>query len=238
MIRFTRVAIGVGCERVCARCEPPHAEEYAPLSDIRARIEAVAQSDSAACENILLDGPEPFRHPVLPAIIEACVQAGAKRIGLVTDAGALSIGENAAGSLTAGLRQIHVPLFGPDAASHDALTPSGRFDQTLAGVTGFLTAADRMGVPVVLLGVLPLCDHTLTHAPAIIATFARLGAVAVRVVVSDSALLGAPELLAAVETGITNGVWVWVDAESRAATPPAPGALDARPLITIRGGGQ
>jgi len=168
----------------------------------------VSHPDSLNC---LLEGAEPFRHPELPVLIAGCASAGARRIAVVTDAGALAIPENAAGSLAAGLRQIHVPLYGATPQAHDSLCRSGSFEKTSAGVSRFLDAAERAGSPVVVVGVVPVCEHTLASAPVIVATFARLGAVTVRLVVSDPHLAEDPAINAAFETGMVNGVWVWVD---------------------------
>lgn len=208
MLSFGRVSIGSGGIAGCMPCGGASGQEFQALESVRAEVERVR---AAALDNVLLAGAEPFRHPELPALITTCTDAGFVRIAMETDAGALAIPENAAGSVAAGLRQIHVPLLGPDAASHDPLVHSASFDQVTAGVTRFLEAAERARVQVVLVGVVPLCDHTLVHAPAIVATFARMGAVAVRLIRADDVPRDAPTITAAFETGMVNGVWVWDD---------------------------
>lgn len=209
MIAFQTVSTGTGDLLGCRLCGAGSAGEHTPAQDVLA---AIADVRSRGAENVMLAGSEPFRHPALPALVAACAEAGFARIAMLTDAGALTIPENASGALEAGLRHIHVPLFGPDAPSHDAACASGRFAQTTAGVEGFLAAATRAAASVALVGVLPLCEHTLASAPAIVATFARLGALAVRIVPAPGVDADAPEVRAAFETGMVNGVWVWVDA--------------------------
>jgi len=210
VIAFDRISIGEGGFG-CACCSPPVPESYAPVDAVRRSVVLAREVAGEASFNCLLDGVEPFRHPALPEVLASCAEAGAERIAMVTDAGALGIRENATGALSAGLRQIHVPLLGAGARAHDPLTRPGAFDKTSSGVAGFLRVAEGMGVPALVIGLLPLCEHTVHSAPAIVATFARFGAVAVRIAVADARLVDAPELAAAFETGMINGVWVWVD---------------------------
>lgn len=154
---------------------------------------------------------EPFRHPELPEIILGLAESGVERIGLLTDAAGLGVSENAVGAVDAGLRHLHVPLLGPDAASHDPLTSGAGFDATARGIGRFLEAARAADAPVAVVGVVPLCAHTRASAAATVAAFARLGAVAVRVTFNEGVDPSCDEVRAACETGMVNGVWVWLD---------------------------
>jgi len=211
MLEFVRIRIGHGAQPTCSLCSPSAAESHIPATEVAAALsEAVARVPEGHALNVILEGSEPFRHPELPVIISECVAARAARIGIETDAGAFTIDENAHGALSAGLRQIHVPLFGADGATHDRLRPGAGFARSCAGAKNFLTAADHAGLPALLVGVLPVCAHNIDHAAATVALFARLGAVAVRVV-PGAVRADDPRLGAAYETGMTNGVWVWAD---------------------------
>ncbi|MDO9107800.1 MAG: hypothetical protein Q7U89_02245 [Coriobacteriia bacterium] len=209
MIEFARIPIGTGGAAICARCQPSTAILHTSSDEILSCVKRVAQrAEGSGSPNVLLDGAEPFRHPSLPAILSGARAAGVERIAMVTDAGALGVADNASGSISAGLRQIHVPLFGSDSRSHDALTHAGTFDTSCTGIARFQSAAERMGVEVLAIGVLPLCVHNLADAAAIVAVFARLGAAAVRLIGDDSST-SRSHIRAACETGMVNGVWVW-----------------------------
>lgn len=233
MVRFTRITIGDGGGLFCTRCLTRVPESFRPLPETLDRISQARSLSGPSSFNCLLEGAEPFRHPSLPALIAGCASAGAERIAIVTDAGALAVPENAAGSLSAGLRQIHVPLYGAAAPSHDPLCRSGSFAKTSAGVSRFLEAAVRAGSPVLVVGVLPVCEHTIADAPAIVATFARLGAVTVRLVLRDPRFAEDPAIGAAFETGMVNGVWVWVDDVTSKGPLGAPAAR--APMILSEG---
>ncbi|MDO8987468.1 MAG: hypothetical protein Q7V14_04510, partial [Coriobacteriia bacterium] len=112
MIEFARIPIGTGGAAICARCQPPTAILHTSSDEILSCVKRVAQrAEGSGSPNVLLDGAEPFRHPSLPAILSGARAAGVERIAMVTDAGALGVADNASGSISAGLRQIHVPLF-------------------------------------------------------------------------------------------------------------------------------
>lgn len=211
MLEYARIRIGDGALPTCGLCDSVVPETHLPADEIALSLGmAIDQATDAQPLNVILVGSEPFRHPALPAIIAECTRVGAARIAVETDAGAFNIEENAHGALLAGLRQIHVPLFGPDAATHARLRNGAGFAQSCAGASSFLRAAQRAGLPALLLGVLPVCSHNIDHAAATVAVFARLGAVAVRIV-PDAVSDQDPRLRAACETGMANGVWVWVE---------------------------
>ncbi len=209
MIEFVRIPVGEGGAVACRCCAAPVPETYATLDALADSIASAGDARSADTDlNVILDGAEPFKHPALPAVIGLCVAAGARRLAARTDAGALAISENAQGSLAAGLRQIHVPLFGPDAATHDALCSSAGFEKSCAGMEHFMRCAKQAGIDALIIGILPLCEHNISQAAGTIATFARLGATAVRIGASTS-LADSPQVKAACETGMANGLWVW-----------------------------
>ncbi len=212
VIGFLRVSIGQGGDVACSRCGPTGPQTPFPAAAVLDSVCADAPSHSGGrARNVLLEGMEPFRHPELPEIILGLAEAGVERIGLLTDAAGLGVSENAVGALDAGLRHLHVPLLGPDAASHDPLVTSAGFDATARGIGRFLEAARAADAAVAVVGVVPLCVHNLDLAAATVAAFARLGAVAVRVTFNEGVDPSCDEVRAACETGMVNGVWVWLD---------------------------
>jgi hypothetical protein len=162
----------------------------------------------------VLCGPEPFNHPELPAIVVGCIERGVARLGIETDAGALSVPGNAVGALRAGVRHFRVRMLGsPDETLTDAL--SGRPGLAHAawdGVRTALEAADSLGVTVVVTVVMPVCRHSLAALPAAVARFAAMGAHAVRLT-SAGPLPPSAEarIAAACDTGMVNHLWVETD---------------------------
>ncbi len=228
LLRYVEVAIGDGGLPGCTRCE-----EEKPLSprssaqvvaDLRV---AAAEWDGEACgpgPNIALAGGEPFAHPELPAIVFAATEAHVERLRLRTGAEALSVAENAAGVLHAGVRHLEVVVLA-DAAAHDELTARpGAFAAAASGVSAFATAARDRVVPVAVAGRVPVCRHNLAHVPAAVAALSRLGARDVVLDVSREAALSlqAGEWIAsACQTGLMNGTWVSVATPEPLSEVPA-----------------
>jgi hypothetical protein len=212
LIAFAQVAVGDGVVVGCVRCSPPTPPEFRAAEAVVDEAREVARSwERGPGPNIALVGPEPFAHPELPAIVGGIAALGIERIRLRTDGGALSVEGNAGGALHAGVRQIEIVLLG-DREAHDSLSAtSGLFDAAQAGAVAFAAASSASGVTTALTGWVPVCRHNLEALPAAVASLARMGAVAVELDLSDSALVavGAKKWVsAALETGMVNGVWV------------------------------
>lgn len=206
MIAFGEVTIGTGGVARCVRCGPavPVARG---LESVRADVEALATDWSTGPgPNVVFTGFEPFAHPHLPALVEAAVSAGCQRVRLRTDAGALATPGNAEGALAAGVRQLEVVVLG-DRATHDGATArQGLFDAALAGIAAFLEAAERVGEPVAVTGLVPVCPHTLAAAPAAAAVLAAAGAVAVVFDVSACSTNTLAPVHAGLETATVRGM--------------------------------
>lgn len=215
MIEFVGVPVGVGGGPVCGRCSAPGAEvRFDPTDVVLDRIaDAMRGGRSLQGLNVMLCGPEPLSHPELPRLVEGAVSAGVERLGLRTDAIGLTVGANAPGAVQAGVRMLEVTLFGGSPEAHDALAGrTGAFDATSRGVAAFLDAASDQGVEVAVMGRAPVCRHTIAHAPGTVAAFASFGAAAVRVELPATVSLADSAMVrAAAETGLVNGVWVWVE---------------------------
>ena len=227
VIEFAKVDIGTGPTAACVRCGEVAERSLLASELIRAALAANAASWSGGTgPNVMFVGMEPFAHPELPGLVSAAVGAGYQRIGLRTDAGALSLPDNAEGVLSAGVRHIEMVLAGGDAASHDAFAGRpGLFDSAHRGVTEFRLVAREAHVPVAVTGHVPVCVHTMTSLPAVVAALADVGAVAVELAVSPRAAAESalPAWLgAAIDTGMVNGVWVSVSGLAPASVPRSP----------------
>lgn len=208
MIEYVDVPIGTGFPAGCALCGGTPAFEPTPLAAVSERLDAVASASPGGLD-VSLSGLEAFSHPELPALIDAARRRGARRIRIVTDGRFLDQGGNAPGAYAAGVTHLTLVLRGGDAATHDRLTGHpGSFAAADRGARGFLAA----GPAAVLSGLLPLCRHTVEHAPSAIAAFAAMGAIAVDI--DATGIRAKPQsdafIRAALETAAVNRVAAWV----------------------------
>ncbi|MHB9003886.1 MAG: radical SAM protein [Coriobacteriia bacterium] len=230
MLDFVSVRTGAGQPVACRRCaEIPDARTDDGAA-IAAALDAVlAGGGSAGAPDVLFSGGEPLALDEFVGLLETARTAGSRRIGAVTGAAPLNDADDAAAFVREGLRHLHVPLLAPDAASHDALLGSAGFDAALAGMRAFRAAGADQGVRTALYGWIPVCTHTAEDLPETVSVFAREGATAVALHVppETDARRIAPWLVAAFETGLTNGVWVWIESVDPAALGPAAMAVYA-----------
>ncbi|MRS11630.1 MAG: hypothetical protein EG823_00980 [Actinobacteria bacterium] len=199
MIEFVRISVGEGGPAGCGLCGSSPVAEYASADEVAARILA------AAAPNVVLGGPEPFAHPELPALVDACVAAGALRVGLETDGAAMSVPANAAGVMRAGVRHIWLHIV-------DADTSIARTRDALAGVRAYLEAADAAGVKTAVTAIVPVCRHNLAALPATASVLAASGVHALRLEASEPLPESAGAVVAAAcDTGMVNHLWVEAD---------------------------
>jgi MoaA/NifB/PqqE/SkfB family radical SAM enzyme len=215
LLQFISVSMGTGDGPACLRCGPTAAPGYDSSEDILLRCARMLGPDSMASpgRSVLLLGPEPLKHPELPAVIAGVRSLGVERIAVRTDARGFAVGDNAAGAFAAGVRHVHVVFLGPDAATHDGLVGApGAFRAAQAGLHAFGAAASRSGLPWALIGSVPLCRHTIVHLPETVAAFAAAGAVLVTadVVGTLDPERSRPWIDAGFQTGVVSGVWVHV----------------------------
>lgn len=235
MLELVEVGVGQGEPLGCALCAAQSAPEYLSAADIIASIRDVAAAwPSGPGPNIVLAGPEPFAHPELPALVAACVDAGAQRIALETDGAALSVPANAVGVLRSGVRHLRARVLDAETGNGDTMGGrAGRTRDALAGMRAYLAAAEEAGLGVVVTAIVPVCRHNGDALSGTIAELATIGIQAVRLVSSGDAAAPPPALLAAAcDTGMVNRLWVEVD-----PALPLPGthALHAVPEEVRRG---
>lgn len=218
MIRFVEIPLGRGAVCSCVRCARSSEAQFHSAEVIAAHVaDTVTSWSEGPGPNVFFTGPEPFSHPELPAIVAGATGAGIDRIGLRTDAGALSIPGNAEGVLAAGANHLQVVLLGGSAEAHDGLSGRvGLFDAAAAGASAFVAAGRASGESTAITGLVPACAHNVSELPAAVAAFARIGALAVEIAVSPEASVtrGFSDWVAsAIDTGLVNGVWVYLTGE-------------------------
>jgi hypothetical protein len=216
VLQFSDIRLGESGGGRCRRCHGAGAETIRDTAEVLAAIDRVAREwTGGSGPNLALTGVEPFRHPDLARILSAAVDAGAQRIRLDTDATALGSPNAARLAVEGGARHLEFALLGSEASRHDALIGDvGAFEQTLAGVGGFVSAADDLGVRVHVSARVPVCRHNLQDVLGTVAEAAKAGARSVRLVVEDpllSPLTAAPWIASACDTGIVHAIWVAVE---------------------------
>jgi hypothetical protein len=216
-LRFATISLGSGGLPSCVRCGPPGSiDQRAGSAVIAEALEIIESWDRVASgpgPNLSFGGAEPFSHAELPRIIIAAAEAGASRLRLTTSAEALSVPDNAAGVVHAGVRHLEIVLLA-DGAAHDDLTGRpGAFAALARGARGFSEAARAQAATVALTGRVPVCPHNMESVPAAVAALAELGAREVVLEVGDEAAASVDAgrwLASACETGVVNGTWVSV----------------------------
>lgn len=214
MLTFDSIRVGDGEPLHCLRCAHAAPPAYHSAAAIAERIRAAAAAwEGQPGPNIALTGPDPFGHPELPALIAACAEAGAERIALETDGGALGAYRNAEGVLRAGVRHLWLRVLaagplGDELSGHRELGASAH-----AGLRAYLDAAERDGAVVAVTTLVPVCRHNLAALPATVAALASWSVHAVRLSATSAPLpsSAAGVIAAACDTGMVNRLWVETD---------------------------
>lgn len=212
MLEFALVPTGGGRPVACRRCgETPDPGTYEPEAIVASLDSVLATGTPAGAPDVLFSGGEPLALDEFADLLATARTSGARRIGAIT--GGAPLADEAVTFVREGLRHAHVVMLGGDAALHDGLLGRDGFDAALAGMSAFRAAGADQGVRTALYGRIPVCSHTMEGLPETVRLFAREGAMAVALSVqagSDARRM-APWLVAAFETGLTNGVWVWIE---------------------------
>ncbi|MCL2655446.1 MAG: hypothetical protein FWD65_07135 [Coriobacteriia bacterium] len=216
---FQLIPLGHGGIAPCASCARGAADAAGqtppaprPSEDILADINALP----AAAHDVAFGGFEPFDHPELPRLIAAATErAGARRLLLQTDGGALSRGGNAEGAVLAGARVFEIFYHAGDDDADDALTGQpGLAAARQAGASALRrVAAAYPEAHLMVCGVAALCRHGGRGAalPAIAQAAARDGLDALRIEAQPGAAPDATQLAAAAEILIPAGIWLFGD---------------------------
>lgn len=213
MLPFARVEVGSPGDKRCRLCGPSSTSPtWRSVADIAAELrEVVFEWTAPVGPGVHLTGAEPFSHPSLPAIVAAARDAGFERIGIETDATALVRGDNARGSLHAGVRHLRAVLFGLDEVGDAMSGAVGASAAALAGIERFVRVADAESLVVAVSIIVPVCRHNLEQLPLIVAASARAGAGHVLLEASGAVAESAAAVVAAAcDTGTVNRAWVEV----------------------------
>ncbi|MBM4396472.1 MAG: radical SAM protein [Deltaproteobacteria bacterium] len=185
------VRIGGPCNNHCAHCDAP--ETARPDAADLARMLAAAAR--RGFDRARLCGGEPTVRGDLPAVLGAAAKLGIEPV-LHTNARVLATAGNAARIAGLGVREIEVRLYGPDAATHDAVVRAAAFEQTAAGVRNAVAAGIRVrAVAVACAGGYGRLDETVRVAIG-------LGAAEVAVRFLDAPLLPAARATEAIVAAI------------------------------------
>jgi len=91
-----------------------------------------AVDDAAGAERVTFGGDEPLAHPAIGAAIRLARERGVRDVDVMTSG--VRLAERATELAAAGLRAVVVPLYGPDARTHDAIVGVDGFTRLRAGV--------------------------------------------------------------------------------------------------------
>lgn len=177
LLKFLAVPIGSGGVSSCVRCTAtPKANYTAPEI-----FTALTSEDTSGSDGVLLTEFEPFAHPSLVELVSGFGALGVSRIGLQTDGAALGLGQNARGSISAGVRVFEFAFLGADSDSHDRLTGKpGSFTGLMAGIDAVKHASKSSGHRCFVSATVKVCRHNVDMLPAMVAAAAASGVRAIR----------------------------------------------------------
>lgn len=141
------LVVRTGCANACVFCTTRMIQEVShaawPLSDLSVFHGALEEGRQRGLTTLRLVAVEPLEHPDMPQLLERARDLGYTRIEAWTSGRALLDEAWADRLAQSGLTHIDVPLFGPDAATHDAVADvPGSFDETMAGLRHAMTRFD------------------------------------------------------------------------------------------------
>lgn len=123
-----------GCDLACIFCETPQGDTgLVPSTPRGVRAALAAMAD--VTDGVFFTGGEPTLLPWLLDALREARDLGFSRVQMQSHAGRASDPSEAQAWVDAGLTAIDVPLYGPDAATHEHITNTpGSFERTLAGL--------------------------------------------------------------------------------------------------------
>lgn len=224
MLDFALVRTGEGQPVSCRRCpDGPINEAYDAVTISRSLDTVLSHAGQAGAPDILFAGGEPLALDEFATLVATARTTGARRIAALTCGAPLADEGDTSLLVREGLRHAHIGLLGPAADSNDDLLGTSGFDAAMAGMRAFRAAGADQGVRVALYGRVPVCAHNMELLPETVSRLAREGATAVALVVRQGVDMRRvrPWLVAAFETGLTCGVWVWIEGADPALLGPA-----------------
>ncbi|MBI5526838.1 MAG: radical SAM protein [Deltaproteobacteria bacterium] len=143
-MRRALLKTGYRCNNNCVFCHSFYLRGIPPLTTAQF-LEKIDLSAAAGCDMVVFSGGEPMIRTDLLEAAGRCARRGIK-IGLVTNGRMLFYRDLLDRLIDAGLSYVYVSLHGADRATHNFLTGSDSFRQTVSGIIN----ASRAGLhPVV-----------------------------------------------------------------------------------------
>jgi MoaA/NifB/PqqE/SkfB family radical SAM enzyme len=146
----TLLALTNACAQRCFFCAGPGTTAVSP-GDVTGEehIRAQIAARPPGVERLLIGGNEPTLHPNFEAAMQWAEEAGYSRIDLMTNGATL--GRNAERWRAAGIAEVVVPLYGSDAATHDAVAGAACFHGVVTGLDAAFAAGISVRVHTLLL---------------------------------------------------------------------------------------
>ena len=113
---FQKIEFHTGCTNGCPECQS-RSESMGP--DIRSQLDALWNTETLHYSDIWLRGGEPFLHPEAFYVLEEITQHGYNACA-VSNARIFATLERAEKAARAGLREVHVPVWGQTPEEYDA----------------------------------------------------------------------------------------------------------------------
>jgi len=213
MIIFHELSIGNEGANPCPRCLRAGGmkDTPSPAPVNLAEITPLIQQLQAAGASVMLRGFEPFRHPDVVGIIQtlAITHKGTqvRRIGMRTDAAALTNPHDAQGCIDNGVRVFEVPFL---PQQMDALSQAAPLEARLAGIAEIQAAAQALGKPIFTCVDVYVCKHTAPYFADTVQAALGAGVNAIRIstdqksgTVDVASLVGGRSVLDAVHAAAT-----------------------------------
>jgi molybdenum cofactor biosynthesis enzyme MoaA len=149
------VTIESPCDLRCVFCTRgrggsiPREGPFSPLGDLLFQVDTLA---ATGARGLVIGGDEPTAHPDLAAVVRHARRRGLRTVHVETAGVRLGEGSRARELRAAGAAGVQIPLYGPTARVHDAVTGvRGSFRRTLAGIRAALAAGLEVSVRTVAL---------------------------------------------------------------------------------------
>lgn len=136
------IRIGDSCNNRCYFCFNHGKIFETDLSKIK---DSIREGFEGGCRQVVFTGQEPTLHPDIEEILGQAGMIGYEVIQLVSNARLFTYKKFAEKMILAGMTELLVPLYGPDAESHDTITQvPGSFDQTTRGIRNVVSVSREL----------------------------------------------------------------------------------------------
>ncbi|MFC1474757.1 radical SAM protein [bacterium] len=135
------IHIGDSCNNRCYFCFN-HGKNFE--TDLLRIKDSIREGFEQGCRQVVFTGQEPTLHPDIEEIISVGNRTGYDVIQLVSNARMFTYKEFTGKIVFAGMTELLVPIYGPDAELHDSVTQvPGSFDQTTRGIRNVISVSNE-----------------------------------------------------------------------------------------------